>query len=71
MSDTPHLDNADLALYRHRGHLTVNGVFRADEMDALVHDIERWGESFLHSLPPAQRVEDLNSLRLWFQDDVN
>jgi ectoine hydroxylase-related dioxygenase (phytanoyl-CoA dioxygenase family) len=49
------LDAADLALYRHRGHLTVNGVFAADEMDALVRDIERWGESFLAALPPEQR----------------
>jgi len=30
-----------------------------------------YGRAFLHSLPPAQRVEDLSALRLWFQDDVN
>ncbi len=36
-----------LAFYRHQGHLTVNGVFAADEMDAVVRDIEHWGESFL------------------------
>ncbi|HEX8700320.1 MAG TPA: ATP-dependent DNA helicase [Myxococcaceae bacterium] len=30
-----------------------------------------YGRAFLHSLPSAQRVEDLHSLRLWFQDDVN
>ena len=35
------------AFYRHQGHLTVNGVFSADEMDAVVRDIEQWGESFL------------------------
>jgi phytanoyl-CoA hydroxylase len=49
------LDAADLALYRHRGHLTVNGVFAAEEMDTLVRDIERWGESFLEALPAEQR----------------
>ena len=45
----------DLAFYRHQGHLTVNGVFRANEMDALSGDIEQWGETFLSELPPEQR----------------
>ena len=50
------MDITDLGFYRHLGHLTVNGVFTADEMDAVVLDIERWGESFLAELPEAQRA---------------
>lgn len=50
------LTEADLAFYRHQGHLTVNGVFNADEMDAVVRDIEQWGESFLAELPPEKRA---------------
>jgi phytanoyl-CoA hydroxylase len=46
----------DLAFYRHQGHLTVNGVFTAPEMDAFVRDIEAWGEDFLGALPQAQRA---------------
>ncbi|MES1265988.1 MAG: hypothetical protein ABUU24_10130 [Variovorax sp.] len=34
------MDAADLAFYRHQGHLTVNDVFRPTEMDAVVRDIE-------------------------------
>ena len=45
------MDAIDLAFYRHQGHLTVNGVFSADETDALIADIEAWGESFLADLP--------------------
>ena len=41
------MDAIDLAFYRHQGHLTVNGVFGAAETDALIADIEAWGESFL------------------------
>ena len=35
------MDAIDLAFYRHQGHLTVNGVFSAAEMDAVVRDIEQ------------------------------
>ena len=35
------MDAIALALYRHQGHLTVNGVFSAAEMDAVVRDIEQ------------------------------
>ena len=49
------MDAIDLAFYRHQGHLTVNGVFRGDETDALIADIEAWGESFLADLPTEQR----------------
>ena len=49
------MDAIDLAFYRHQGHLTVNGVFRGDETDALIADIEAWGESFLADLPIEQR----------------
>ncbi len=44
-----------LAAYREAGHVTVPGVFAPAEMDALVADIERWGEEFLADLPPGQR----------------
>ena len=50
------MDAYDAAYYRHHGHLTVNGVFTPTEMDAVVHDIEAWGESFLGALPPEQRA---------------
>ncbi len=46
----------DLAFFRHQGHLTVNGVFTAAEVDAVVADIEAWGESFLAALPAEQRA---------------
>jgi len=49
------MDSYDAAYYRHHGHLTVNGVFQADEMDSVVRDIEQWGESFLQALPAEQR----------------
>ena len=49
------MDAIDLAFYRHQGHLTVNGVFSADETDALIADIEAWGASFLADLPAEQR----------------
>ena len=50
------MDATDLGFYRHTGHLTVNGVFSADEMDTVVRDIEQWGEGFLAALPQAQRA---------------
>lgn len=50
------MDAIDIAFYRHQGHLTVNGIFRADEMDAVVRDIEQWGEAFLAELPEGQRA---------------
>ena len=46
----------DVAYYRHHGHLTVNHVFEPGEMDAVVRDIEQWGESFLAGLPEEQRA---------------
>ena len=55
MAAAPTLDAVDLAFYRHQGHLTVNGVFAPAEMDAVVRDIEQWGESFLSGLPAEQR----------------
>jgi len=50
------MDAIDLGFYRHDGYLTVNGVFGADEMDAVVRDIEQWGEAFLSRLPQSQRA---------------
>jgi phytanoyl-CoA hydroxylase len=50
------MDAIELGLYRHQGHLTVNGVFGSDEMDAVVRDIEQWGEAFLSELAENQRA---------------
>ncbi len=50
------LSEADLAVYRHTGHLTVPGLFDPATTDALVQDIQRWGEAFLADLPPQQRA---------------
>jgi len=50
------MDPFDIAFYRRQGHLTVNGVFTATEMDAVVRDIEQWGTSFLAALPESQRA---------------
>jgi phytanoyl-CoA hydroxylase len=55
------MDAIDLAFYRHQGHLTVNGVFTVDEMDAVARDIEQWGETFLSELPEGQRAWYLDS----------
>jgi ectoine hydroxylase-related dioxygenase (phytanoyl-CoA dioxygenase family) len=45
----------NVAEYRAKGHLTVPGVFTAEEMDAVIADIERWGEEFLAHIAPAER----------------
>ncbi len=50
------LTESDIARYRHVGHLTVPGIFRADQTDAVIADIERWGEEFLAEVAPAQRA---------------
>lgn len=50
------LSDADLAVYRHAGHLTLPGLFPAGTADAVVADIQVWGESFLAELPAAQRA---------------
>ena len=54
------MDAMDLAFYRHQGHLTVNGVFAPEQMDAVIRDIEQWGETFLAELPTDKRA--------WFID---
>jgi ectoine hydroxylase-related dioxygenase (phytanoyl-CoA dioxygenase family) len=41
--------------YAKLGHASVPGVFTQAEMDALITDIERWGEEFLAALAPDQR----------------
>ena len=46
---------AQLEAYRRTGHVTMPDVFRPEEMQALVADIERWGEEFLAELPPEKR----------------
>lgn len=53
---TTTLTEADRAQYRQVGHLTLPGVFDAHEVDALIADIQAWGEDFLAELPAAQRA---------------
>ena len=55
------LTEADRAIYRHLGHVTVPDIFSAAETQALVEDVERWGEEFLRDLPPDKRA--------WYLDD--
>ncbi len=50
------LTSTQLAAYRERGHLTVPGVFAPQLMDAIIDDIERWGEEVLADLPREQRA---------------
>lgn len=50
------LSEADKARYRHVGHLTVPGVFETARTDAVIEDIQRWGEEFLADLPAEQRA---------------
>jgi ectoine hydroxylase-related dioxygenase (phytanoyl-CoA dioxygenase family) len=50
------IDAHRVALYRQFGHLTVPGVFGAAAIDAVVDDIQRWGEAQLAGMPPAQRA---------------
>lgn len=49
------MDTAALRSYQAAGHLTVAGVFDTTRIDAVVRDIEQWGEQFLASLPPEKR----------------
>jgi phytanoyl-CoA hydroxylase len=44
------------ALYSQQGHLTVPGVFNPQRMQAVIRDIEQWGEQFLEELAPEQRA---------------
>lgn len=48
-------------MYRHVGHLTVPGVFDARQTNAVIEDIQLWGEAFLAELPPSQRAWYLDS----------
>ena len=50
------LTEADRAVYRHLGHITVPGVFSAAQTDAVIADIQAWGEAFLAELPASQRA---------------
>jgi ectoine hydroxylase-related dioxygenase (phytanoyl-CoA dioxygenase family) len=50
------LSAADLAWYRHTGHLTVPGLLDAPAVEGLIDDIQRWGEAFLAELPETQRA---------------
>jgi ectoine hydroxylase-related dioxygenase (phytanoyl-CoA dioxygenase family) len=50
------LSEGDLAIYRHSGHLTTPGLFDAATAQALIDDIQAWGESFLAELPVKQRA---------------
>lgn len=48
--------DADRAIYRHVGHVTVPGLFSNAQTAAVVDDIQTWGEQFLAELPPDQRA---------------
>lgn len=50
------ISDAQRAAWRRAGHLTVPGVFDAARMQAVIADIERWGEAFLAALPAGQRA---------------
>jgi ectoine hydroxylase-related dioxygenase (phytanoyl-CoA dioxygenase family) len=50
------LSESDLAIYRCCGHLTSPGVIGTDAAQALIDDIQSWGESFLAELPAPQRA---------------
>jgi phytanoyl-CoA hydroxylase len=50
------LSESDRAMYRHLGHLTVPGVFTAAQVDAVIEDIQTWGEEFLADLPACERA---------------
>jgi ectoine hydroxylase-related dioxygenase (phytanoyl-CoA dioxygenase family) len=52
----PRLSAADVAIYRHAGHLTVPAVFSAEQAEGVVQDIQAWGEQFLGALPADQRA---------------
>jgi phytanoyl-CoA hydroxylase len=50
------LSEADLAHYRHVGHLTLPALFSTEQTAVVVDDIQAWGEQFLADLPPSQRA---------------
>mgnify|MGYP003342367559 CR=1 FL=1 len=50
------LADADRAIYRHCGHLTVPGLLEPEQCIALVEDIQHWGALFLEDLPEHQRA---------------
>ncbi len=50
------LGDAEIALYRHLGHLTVDRVFPVQQLEGVIADIELRGESFLTALPAEQRA---------------
>jgi ectoine hydroxylase-related dioxygenase (phytanoyl-CoA dioxygenase family) len=51
-----HLSQAQRAAYREAGHLTVPGVFTADEIAATLADLDAWAAAFLADLRPEQRA---------------
>jgi len=50
------LSECDRAIYRHSGHVTVPGLFDASRTEALVTDIQAWGDEFVAELPQDQRA---------------
>lgn len=50
------MNESDRSHYRHCGHLTLPGIFDARRTDAVVEDIQAWGEEFLAELPAGQRA---------------
>ncbi|MFK8113233.1 MAG: phytanoyl-CoA dioxygenase family protein [Rubripirellula sp.] len=41
--------------FRSKGHVTVDGVFDADEVRVLLRDLDSWSDEFLRSLSPADQ----------------
>jgi ectoine hydroxylase-related dioxygenase (phytanoyl-CoA dioxygenase family) len=50
------LSEDDRRSFRDRGHLTVAGLLDATTVQALIDDIQAWGEQFLAALPAEQRA---------------
>ena len=50
------LSAAQLARYREDGHLTVPGVFKAEEVAAALADLEAWSAAELKRMSPAERA---------------
>lgn len=50
------LKQTELAIYRHFGHLTVPSLFSVEEVDAVLTDIQTWGDEFMAALPAEKRA---------------
>jgi len=50
------LSDQQLAQYREAGHLTVEDLFSADEIDVALRDVDDWSREFLAALSEEQRA---------------